>query len=319
MTRMTLLSLLAGFLGMLAVPASAQYPESTVTIVVGANPGASGDLLARMLAEKLTEKWGRTVQVLNRSGGSGLLSAAEVAKARPDGHTLFLSNDSPAINAVALKNPSVNHREAFVPISLLALIDFKLVVHPSVPARTVADLVAIARKNPGKLSYGSSGTNTPHHLMAEMFLAAAGIKALHVPFRGTAASVASVRGGHTDFTFSGFSGVDGMIEAGQLRALASTAAKRNSATPDLPTIGETLKGYSAMSWWAMWVRNEVNPKIRDQVAREVRAIVRLPDVDRRLRQAGLDPVGSSPEELGAFLNDQIARLQKLPPGIFDGQ
>jgi tripartite-type tricarboxylate transporter receptor subunit TctC len=298
-----------------AAPAGAAYPEAPVTIVVGANPGASGDLMARLLAQKLSDRWKQPVVVENKSGASGILAANEVRNAKPDGYTIYVSNDSAAINEVVQKNKPFEHIKVFAPVSLLALIDFKLVVHPSLPVKTVPDLIAYAKANPGKLNYASSGEYSPHHLMAEMFRDSAGIDAVHVPFRGTAAAITAVIAHHADYAFSGFSGVDAQIQSGQLRALATTGKKRNQASPDLPTIGETLPGFSAGSWWAMWVRNEVPPPVRDEITKQVRAIIAEPEVQRALLKTGLDPVGSTPAELRSFLDEEIAKLRKLPASV----
>src|SRR5262249_51357924 len=144
----------------------------------------------------------------------------------------------------------------------------------------------------------------------------AGINVVHVPFRGTAAAITAVMAHHTDFAFSGFAGVDEQIKAGKLRVLATTGSKRNAAAPDLPTIGETLPGFAATSWWAMWVRSEVPAEIRDQIARDVRAIIADVEVQQRLRATGLDPEGTGAEELRVFMNQEVAKLRKLPPSIF---
>ena len=298
-----------------ATAARAAYPDAPITIVVGANPGASGDLMARLIAQKLSEKWKKPVVVENKSGASGILAASAVKNAPPDGYTIYISNDSAAINEAIPTNNPFDIRKVFAPISLLALIDFKLVVNPEVPVKTVPELIAYAKANPGKLNYASSGEHTPHHLIAAMFAHRAGIDVVHVPFRGTAAAITAVLAHHTDFAVSGFSGVDEHIKAGTLRPLATTAKARNRASPDLPTIGETLPGYFGGSWWAMWMRAEVPQSIRDQVTAEVRAIIAEPEVIQKLRGTGLDPVGSTPSDLRTFLADEIAKLSNLPPAI----
>ena len=300
---------------MLAPTALAAYPESPVTIVVGANPGASGDLMARLIAQRLAEKWKSPVVVENKSGASGILAAQAVRNSPADGYSIYISNDSAAINEAIPTNNPFDIRKALAPISLLALIDFKLVVKPSLPVKTVSELITYAKANPGKLNYGSSGEHSPHHLMAAMFAGMTGIDVVHVPFRGTAAAITAVLAGHTDYAFSGFSGVDEHIKAGTLRALATTGKQRNRASPDSPTIGETVPGFSAGSWWAMWMRAEVPPAIRDQVVADVRAIIAEPDVQAKLRTTGLDPVGGTPAELRIFLAEEIAKISNLPPAV----
>jgi len=298
---------------------AADYPTGPVTIVVGAAPGASGDLTARVLAQRLSEKWKQPVVVENKSGASGVLASNEVLKARPDGHTIYISNDSTSINPGVMKNPPFDPRVVFAPITLIALIDFKLVVHPDVPAKTVQELIDYAKSQPGKLNYSSSGQYTPHHLMAELFRYMAGIQATHVPFRGTAPSVTSVVSGRSAWTFSGFPGVDAQIKAGQLRALATTGAKRNAASPELPTVGETLKGFSAGSWWGMLLRVETPKEIQEKLNADVVALIKDPDVDQKMRNAGLDPVGSTAAEFTAFINEEVEKWLKLPEGVIEKQ
>ena len=295
--------------------AFAAYPESPVTIVVGANPGASGDLMARLITQRLSEKWKAPVVVENKSGASGILAAQAVRNAPPDGYSIYISNDSAVINEAIPTNNPFDIRKAFAPVSLLALIDFKLVVKPSLPVKTVPELIAYAKSNPGKLNYASSGEHSPHHLMAATFAGMTGINVVHVPFRGTAAAITAVLAGHTEYAFSGFSGVDEHIKAGTLRPVATTGKQRNRASPELPTVGETVPGFSAGSWWAMWMRAEVPQGIRDQVTTDVRAIIAEPDVQAKLRATGLDPVGSTPTELRTFLAEEIAKISSLPPTV----
>ncbi len=303
---------------MAATPAWPQaFPERPVTIVVGAAAGSSGDLLSRLLAQRLSDRWKQPVVVENRSGGSGMLALREVMAAPATGYTIFMSNDSAAINQSIMRTPPPDPRKALAPISLLALIDFKLVVAPSVPATNVRELIEYLKANPGKRSFSSSGLYTPHHLMAELFKYQAGVDVLHVPYRGTAPSIASVLGGQSDYSFSGFPGVDGHIKAGKLRALASTGTRRSTSSPELPTVGETLKGFSAASWWAMFVRPEVPAPVQQKLATDVAGTIAEPEVNRRMREAGLDPIGGTPAELRTFLGNEIDKWARLPAGLVE--
>lgn len=303
---------------MVATPAWPQsFPERPVTIVVGAAAGSSGDLLSRLLAQRLSDRWKQPVVVENRSGGSGLLALREVMAAPATGYTLFMSNDSTAINQSIMRTPPPDPRKALAPINLLALIDFKLLVAPTVPATSVRELIDYLKANPGKRSFSSSGLYTPHHLMAELFKYQAGVDVLHVPYRGTAPSIASVLGGQSDYAFSGFPGVDGHVKAGKLRALATTGAKRSASSPELPTVGETLKGFSAASWWAMSARPEVPAQIQQKLSADVTGTIAESEVNRRMREAGLDPIGSTPAELRTFLGNEIDKWAKLPAGLVE--
>lgn len=288
-----------------------------MTIVVGATTGSSGDLLSRLIAQRLSDRWKQPVLVENRSGGSGLLAMREVMAAPATGYTIFMSNDSAAINQSIMRTPPPDPRKALAPISLLALIDFKLVTHPAVPATNVRELIDYLKANPGKRSFSSSGLYTPHHLMAELFRYQAGVDALHVPYRGTAPSIAAVLGGQSDYAFSGFPGVDGNVKAGKLRALATTGTKRSASSPELPTVGETLKGFSAASWWAMFVRPEVPAPVQQRISTDVAGTIAEPEVNRRMREAGLDPIGSTPAELRTFLGNEIEKWAKLPAGLVE--
>ncbi len=300
-----------------AAPATAAYPERMVTIVVGAAPGSSGDMLARLVAQRLSEKWKQTVVVENKSGASGLLASNQVLGAPPNGYTIYMSNDSTAINQSMMKSPPPDPRVVFAPISLLALIDFKLVVNAATPVHSVPELIAYLKAAPGKYSYASSGPKTPHHLMAELFRYQAGVDVLHVPYRGTAPAITAVLGNSSLYAFSGFPAVDGQIKAGQLRALATTGDKRNAGTPDLPTVGETLKGFSAASWWAMFVRAEVPADIQKRLATDVEAVIAEPAINQRMRDSGLVPVGSDPAYLTRFLGDEIEKWARLPEGMIE--
>ncbi len=313
------LACLAACVAVMPYPGSAAsaYPERMVTLVVGAAPGSSGDMLARLVAQRLTEKWKQSVVVENRTGASGLLAANQVLGAPANGYTLYMSNDSTAINPTMMKTPPPDPRVVFAPISLLALIDFKLVVNAATPVQTVPELIAYLKAAPGKYSYASSGPKTPHHLMAELFKHQAQVDVLHVPYRGTAPAITAVLSNSSLYAFSGFPAVDGQIKAGQLRALATTGDKRNAGTPDLPTVGETLKGFSAASWWAMFVRAEVPADIQARLAADVGSIIADPQVSQRMRDSGLEPVGGDPAHLKRFLDAEIGKWARLPEGLID--
>ena len=310
------LSLWLATVSLTGVPAhSASYPERTVKIVIGAAAGAGGDTMIRLLAQALSEKWQQPVVVENRSGGSGLISANEVLKSPADGYTLYVSNDSPAINPNVMERMPFDYGEVFKPVSLLVLIDFKLLVRPDLPVKTVADLITLTRSKPGELSFASAGTFTSHHLISERFNVMAGLNAVHVPFRGAVPALNSLMAGHTDYAFTGFTGTGGLIEGGQLREIATTGIRRNEATPQLPTIGETLPGFSAYSWFAMWTRSEVPEAIRAKVANDVKTVMKSAAILNRLNSVGMEAVGSSPEELSRFHNREREKWADLPASV----
>jgi tripartite-type tricarboxylate transporter receptor subunit TctC len=298
---------------------AAEYPNRRVTIVVTAAPGAGGDMLVRLMAQKLSSRWNQTVVVDNKTGGGGILSANEALRSPADGHTLFVSNDSPAIAPNVNKKLPFDYKSVFEPISLLVRIDFKVLVRPTVPVNTVAELIALGKSSPGKLSFASAGAFTSHHLMAELFRAQAGFNALHVPYRGAVPAATSLMAGQTDYLFTGFTGISTFVESGQLREIATTGTARNALTPHLPTVGETLEGFSAYSWFAMWTRTEVPASIRSQLAAEITALMKEPDVVERVQGVGMTAVGSSPEELRAFHANEQAKWAGLPPHLLGQQ
>jgi tripartite-type tricarboxylate transporter receptor subunit TctC len=294
---------------------SAPYPDRRVTIVIGAAAGAGGDLMVRLLAQKLSDKWRQPVVIENKSGGSGLISAQEALKAPADGYTLYVSNDSPAINPSVKKHLPFDYGQVFSPISLLALIDFKLLVRRQLPVTSVAALIALARSQPGTLTFASAGAFTSHHLIGERFRAVAGLEVLHVPFRGAMPAVSSVASGETDYQFTGFTGTSSFIESGQLREIATTGARRNDASPALPTVGETLTGFSAYSWFAMWARSEVPAPIRAKISADVGALMKDPAIVERLRSLGMEAVGGTADELRLFVTQELEKWSVLPPNV----
>lgn len=286
------------------LPASAQsgpYPDRRVTLAIGAAAGAGGDLMVRLLAQKLSYKWHQTVVVENKSGGSGLISAQEVLKAPADGYTLYVSNDSPTINPSVKKHLPFDYGQVFSPISLLVLIDFKLLVRRQLPVTNVSELIALAKSQPGKLTFASAGAFTSHHLIGERFRTVAGLDVLHVPFRGAMPAVSSVATGETDYQLTGFTGTAPFIESGQLREIATTGTQRNAASPALPTVGETLTGFSAYAWFAMWTRSEVPAPIQAKISADVGALMKDPAIVERLKSLGMEAVGGTADELRLFV------------------
>lgn len=295
----------------------APYPSQSVRIVVTAAPGAGGDFLTRMLAQHLSDKWKQSVVVDNKTGGGGQISANEAAKSPADGHTLFVSNDAPAIAPNTIKSLSLDYRKAFEPISLLVLVDFKLLVRPDLPANNVAELIAWAKASPKPPFFASAGTFTSHHLIGELFRQAAAVEAVHVPFKGAVPELMSLVAGSSDYGFAGFSGTGAFIQSGQLREIASTAAQRNPATPHLPTVGETIPGFAAFSWFAMWTRAEVPTAVRALIWRDVSAFMKLPAIVQRVGANGMTAVGSTPEELRAHLNTEQKKWAGLPAAVLN--
>jgi tripartite-type tricarboxylate transporter receptor subunit TctC len=300
-------------LSSVAVSAHAQtFPSKAVRLVVPFAAGGSTDIIARTLAQKLNETWGQPVIVDNRAGGSTVIGTDIVAKAPPDGHTLLVT---PApftiVPSLATKLPYDPHRD-FEPVTLINTTPLVVVVHPGVPAKSVKELVALAKARPGALNFGSSGSGGSNHLAGELFNAMAGVKMVHVPYKGNAPALTDLVGGHVDLVFNGLTSALPLIKSGKLRALGMTSLKRAGALPEVPTLDEQgLKGFQAVAW------NGLNAPARtpkDVIARlnaDVLKVIRSPELMEKLKAEGSDPVGSSVQQYAAFLREEIAKWAKV--------
>ena len=288
-----------------------EYPGKPIRIVVPLAAGGGTDLLARVIAGKLREKFGQPVTVENRSGASGNIGAEAVFKAPPDGYTLLFTQPAPLAVNKALYAKLAYEPEQFVPIALVSMQDILLAVNPAVPARNLQELIAYARANPGKLNFGSSGAGSAPHLAAELFNAMAGVKMVHVPYKGAAESMAATLGGQVDLTFFAFSTALRNAQAGKLRAIAVGGTKRNPQLPDVPSISELLPGYSATSWTALVAPPGTPAPVAQKLAQAISEIVKMPDVQGRLIDAGDESFDSTPARMAAFLREESQRWGNL--------
>lgn len=297
----------------LAVPAAAQnWPARVVRIIVPYSPGGGIDTVARLMAQKLTEQIGGPFVVDNRPGAAGVLGAELVARAAPDGYTLLASSTEFAINPSVRSKLPYDPFKDFTHISQLAFVQFILASHPSVPVRNVKELIALAKIRPGQLTYGSSGTGGGPHLAGELFQSMAGIRWVHVPFKGAGPASLAVMSGEIDFAFGATIGLLGQVRNGKLRAVAVTGMKRFAGLPDVPTVAESgVPGYSATGWYGFYAPAGLSPEIvRKLYAEAVRALGD-PDVKEKLARGGNEYVMSSPEEFTAFLHAEIAKWTKV--------
>jgi tripartite-type tricarboxylate transporter receptor subunit TctC len=288
------------------------YPTKPVRIVVPFPAGGPTDIVARAMALKMTEGFGQTILVENRPGAGGTLGSEAVAKSPPDGHTLLMGTiGGLAVAMSLLPNRGYDTLRDFAPITQAVNVTNILVTHPSVPARSVKELLALAHGQPGKLNYASSGNGTVTHLAGELLKLMGKVDIVHVPYKGGAPALTALVGGETDMSYENALIIVPQIKVGKVRALAITGAKRSTLLPDLPTIGETLPGYSASGWYGL-VAPAATP--RDALAKlnaaAVRAL-RAPDVAERLSSQGAEPVGSSAEEWGAFIRSEIGKWGKV--------
>ena len=296
---------LAALLALAAAPAvfAQAWPTRPVKFVAPFPPGGPVDLLARLIGQKVSEKSGQAVVVENKPGAAGNLGIEQVAKSAPDGTTLLhVPAGNITINATLMKDMPFNWDRDFVPVTMIATAPNLLAVHPAVPAKTVRELIAHAKANPGKLTYGSPGIGSGLHLAGELFRREAGIAITHVPYKGTTQAMNDLVGGQLTMMFGALPTLLPQVKAGKLRAIAVTSEKRAVGAPEIPTIAESgLPGFDVNSWYAIMAPARTPPDIVTAVADEVRRILALPDVRATLDAQGLTPVGMRPAEFAAHI------------------
>ncbi|MCC7487113.1 MAG: tripartite tricarboxylate transporter substrate binding protein [Burkholderiales bacterium] len=297
-----------------AAGAAAQsYPSKPIRIVVSYPAGGSTDIVGRALGQKLSDLAGRSVVIENRAGASGTIGADYAAKSAPDGYTLLLAAGAHALaQSLYLKLPYDLTRD-FAPIGLAAKSAYLLVLHPSVPAKSVKQLVAIAKATPGRLNYASTGMGSTPHLAAELFNTMTGVKMTNVPYKGDAPAIADLLGGHVDLSFIGISSVSQHVTAGKLRALAVTGAQRSSALPALPTIAEAgVPGYEFSTWWGLVAPAGTPRDIVSRLAQHTAKMARMADLRERFTALGIDAASTgTPEEFGAFIRAEVEKYAKI--------
>jgi tripartite-type tricarboxylate transporter receptor subunit TctC len=297
---------------MLATPLAAQdYPKKQIDLIVPFVAGGTTDNIARLIAQRFTESWSQTVVVNNRPGGGGTIGAHAVAKAAPDGYTLMVTTIAFAINAGLQKLPYDTLKD-FAPVAELASIPLMLVVLPSIPAKNLAEFIALAKANPRGLEYASSGVGTSTHLAAEMFKSMAGVDLVHVPFKGNAEAMNALLGGHVKTYFALAPAVLEHVKAGALRVLAVTTEQRLPYLPDVPTFAESgFSGYEISSWQGVFAPAGTPNDIVAKIGTELVRMVNAPDVRARMSREGADPVGSTPEQFAARMKSEVAKWSKV--------
>lgn len=296
-----------------ATAAGAQaYPSKAVRLIVPFAAGGSTDIIGRTVGQKLNEMWGQPVLVDNRPGGSTVIGTDAVAKAAPDGYTLLITPAPFTIVPSLIGKLPYDPARDFEPITLINTTPLVIVVHPGVPARSIKELIALAKSRPGALNYGSSGAGGSNHLAGELFNAMAGVKMVHVPYKGNAPALADLVGGHVDAVFNGLTSAMPLIKSGRLRALAVTSLARAGALPDMPTLDELgLKGFQAVAWNGLTAPARTPKEVIARLNADVLKVVRSPELAERLKAEGSDPVGNSPAQYAAFLRDEIAKWAKV--------
>lgn len=299
----------AVFLAMAGPAAAQDYPTKPIKLVVPFAAGGSTDIVARITAQKMSESIGQQVIVENRTGAGGNVGANSVAKSPPDGYTILMATISThALNSALFEKMPYDPIKDFEPISLLAVVPNVLVVHPSVPAKTVGELIALLKKNPGTYDYASSGIGTPLHLSGELFKSMANVEMTHIPYRGSGPALNDVIAGQVKVMFDNLPSSIGHIKQGTLRGLAVTTRERSPAAPDLPTMAEAgLPGYETYTWNALFAPAKTPKPIVDRLAAESRKAVADPGVKTRLAELSAVAVGSDPATLGKHVEAELAK------------
>jgi tripartite-type tricarboxylate transporter receptor subunit TctC len=286
-----------------------RFPSRPITFIVPfPSGGGTSDLLARVVGEKLAEAWKQPVVIENKPGAAGNIGAALLAKAAPDGHTIMIAAAAIATAPALYKDPGFRLFETVLQVTLLGRVPFMLVVHPSLPARNVAEFIDHVKKNPGKLSLGSGGNGTIPHLGGELLKMRAGLQFTHVPYKGGILAMTDLIGGHVQFTIDGGSHVVTQVEAGKVRLLAVTTPQRLPQYPDTPTVAESgLPGYEASAWQMLMVTGGTPRPVVERIQAEVARILALPDVAGRLQKLGILPAGLPTADSEAFLRAEMAK------------
>jgi tripartite-type tricarboxylate transporter receptor subunit TctC len=290
----------------------ADYPSKPVRILVGFTPGGVADIAARVVATKLTNSWKQQVVVDNRPGASTTIAADLAAKAAPDGYTLLMMTDNHVTNPALFKKLPYDSDKDFAPVSLAALAPFLLVVHPSVPAQSVKELVSLAKARPGQLSYGSGGIGAPGHLSGELFGTLAGVKMVHVPYKGAAPALIGIQSGEIQVYFGNLPVTLPHARSGKLRALGVTSTKRASIAPEVPTVAEAgVPGFELTPWYGVMTRAGTPDAIVGKLNQEIVRILHAPDMRERVTNLGAEPAALSRDAYARFLKSESVKWGTL--------
>jgi len=288
------------------------FPSKPIRFLVGQAPGGATDIVARLVASKMSEALGQNIAVENRTGAAGSIAAASVAKSLADGHTALVVSSSYSINPSLYTNLPFDPQKDLAPVSLLAEAPFLLVVHPSIPARSVKDLIGLAKAKPGTLTYGSGGIGSSGHLAGALFELASGVKVTHVPYKGAGQALVDLLGGQITFMFASVLSSGPHVKRERLRVLGVTSAKRSHALPQVPTIAETgLTGYATTTWYGVLVPAGTPQGVIDRLAAAAGKAVASPEVRDRMLADGAEPVGSPPAAFQKHLATEIAKWRKV--------
>ena len=301
-------------LGAQLAPAQS-YPSRPIRLIAPSSPGSGVDIVARIVGQKLSENLKQQVVIDNRAGAGANLGAEIAAKAAPDGYTLFMGTPAHAINTSLYRRLNYDIVKDFAPISMVTSGQYVLVVHPSLPEKTVKELIALARARPGQLNYASAGNGNATHLAAELFKSLTKLNAVHVPYKGTGPALTDLIGGQVQFMFANLTAGLPHIKSGKLHALAVTGATRSPAAPAIPTMIESgVSGYTVTSWYGVLAPAGTSQEVINRLNGEIARVMHSPDMKDRLAGEGAEPVSSTPVEFAAFIKTEIAKWGKVIRG-----
>lgn len=307
-------AVLMSVLFVVAAPALAQeYPTRTVRLVAPFSPGGATDALARLVSQKLGDRWKQSVIVDNRPGAGGNIGAELAARSAPDGYTLLVAGAPHAINVTLYRKLSYDLEKDLAAVNRVAAYASAIVVHPSLPVKSIKDLVALAKKRPGELNFGSAGPGSPNRLAIELFMTMAGVKMVHVPYKGGSGQmVGDLLAGQVQLASMGLPPSMGYIQAGKLRAIAVTSTRRSPLMPDVPTVSEAgLPGFDVTSWYGVFAPAALPRNLVTKVNGDIAAVLDTPDMKDRLARLGADPAPQSPEDFARFVRAEIAKWAKV--------
>ena len=294
------------------VQAQDSYPTKPVRIIVAYPAGGANDIVARAIGQELAQELGQPMVIENKSGAAGIIGADAAAKSPPDGYTLFMAAGAHTLAPSLHKSLPYDIVRDFQPVSLAALGTYLLVVHPSVPANSVKELIELAKSKPGSLSFASSGVGAPPHLAGVMFQKLAGVTLNHVPYRGDTPAIADMMAGHVQLGFMSIQPLIPQVKAGTLRALAITSGKRSAAMPELPTIAESgLPGYDIGTWWGLLAPAKTPRPIVERIAAAMRKVTAIPSVKERFAAGGIAAQSNLPDEFVAMIKSEVVRYREL--------
>jgi tripartite-type tricarboxylate transporter receptor subunit TctC len=287
------------------------YPSKPIRMVVPYSPGGNTDVFARLIAQRLTLAWGQQVIVDNRAGGNTLIGTELVARSAPDGYTIMLTTLTFTVSPSLYKQLPYDTLKDFTPITLAVMLPNVLVVHPSVPAKSLKELIQYAKANPGKLNYASTGSGSSPHLSMELLKTMADINLVNIPYKGGGPAMADLMGGQISSQFIGLSVAIPHIKSGKLRALAVTSAKRSSVAPDIPAVAETLPGYELDTWFGVLGPGGMPVPLAQRLQEEIARILHSTDFKEHLVSLGAEPVGSTPRQFAAHIKVEIAKYAQI--------